>query len=185
LPYTEEELRRLPPFVRAEGATPPTLCTPRGETKNGPTGQPWRGIHSPPGRHWRYPPEALEELNRRGLIVWSKKGVPRKKVYADERVGKGKKLQDVWEFKDPQNALYPTEKNLDMLKLIVATASRPGDLVLDCFAGSGTTLIAAVSLGRKAVGIDGSRQALEAFRLKVERYGLTSHFQLLEVLPDR
>jgi Adenine specific DNA methylase Mod len=185
LPYTEEDLRRLFPLVDENGRryTTNPLHAP-GETKDGPTGQPWRGISPPPGRHWRYPPEVLEELDRKGLIVWSKKGIPRKKVYADERVGKGKKLQDVWEFKDPQNALYPTEKNLDMLKLIVATASRPGDLVLDCFAGSGTALIAAVSLGRKAVGIDSSRQALEAFRLKVERHGLTSHFRLLEVLPD-
>ncbi len=184
VPYAEEDLRRLFPFVDESGRryTTNPLHAP-GETKDGPTGRPWRGIPPPPGRHWRYPPEVLEELDRRGLIVWSKSGVPRKKVYADERIGKGKKLQDIWEFKDPQNPLYPTEKNLDMLKLIVATASRPGDLVLDCFAGSGTTLIAAVSLGRKAIGIDSSREALDAFWLKVSRHGLASHFQLLEVSP--
>jgi adenine-specific DNA-methyltransferase len=183
-PYTEEDLRRLFPFVDEDGKryTANPLHAP-GETKDGPTGQPWRGIPPPPGRHWRYPPEVLEELDREGLIVWSKRGIPRKKVYADERVGKGKKLQDVWEFKDPQNALYPTEKNLDMLKLIVATASRPGDLVLDCFAGSGTTLIAAVSLGRRAIGVDSSREALEAFWLKASKHGLTSRIQLLEVSP--
>jgi len=184
VPYTEEDLRRLFPFADENGRryTTNPLHAP-GETKDGPTGRPWRGICPPPGRHWRYPPEVLEELDRRGLIVWSKSGVPRKKVYADERVGKGKKLQDIWEFKDPQDPLYPTEKNLDMLKLIVATASRPGDLVLDAFAGSGTALIAAVSLGRKAIGIDSSREALEAFWLKVSRHGLASRFQLLEVSP--
>ncbi len=186
VPYTEEDLRRLFPFVDESGRryTTNPLHAP-GETKDGPTGRPWRGVPPPPGRHWRHPPEVLEELDRRGLVVWSKKGVPRKKVYADERVGKGKKLQDIWEFKDPQNPLYPTEKNLDMLKLIVATASRPGDLVLDAFAGSGTALIAAISLGRKAIGIDSSREALEAFWLKAERHGLTSHFRLLEALPGR
>jgi adenine-specific DNA-methyltransferase len=184
LPYTEEDLKRLFPLVDEKGRryTTNPLHAP-GETKDGPTGRPWRGIHPPPGRHWRYPPEVLEELDRKGLIVWSKSGVPRKKVYADERVGKGKKLQDIWEFKDPQNGLYPTEKNLDMLKLIVATASRPGDLVLDCFAGSGTTLIAAVTLGRRAIGVDSSREALEAFWLKASKHGLTSRIQLLEVSP--
>jgi len=184
VPYTEEDLRRLFPFVDENGRryTTNPLHAP-GETKEGPTGRPWRGIPPPPGRHWRYPPEVLEELDRKGLIVWSKSGVPRKKVYADERVGKGKKLQDVWEFKDPQNAFYPTEKNLDMLKLIVATASRPGDLVLDCFAGSGTTLIAAVTLGRRAIGVDSSQEAVEAFWLKVSKHGLTSRIQLLEVSP--
>jgi adenine-specific DNA-methyltransferase len=183
-PYTEEDLKRLFPFVDESGRryTTNPLHAP-GETRDGPTGRSWRGIPPPPGRHWRYPPEILEELDRKGLIAWSKKGVPRKKVYADERVGKGKKLQDVWEFKDPQNPLYPTEKNLDMLKLIVATAARPGDLVLDCFAGSGTTLIAAVSLGRRAIGVDSSREALEAFWLKAGKHGLTSRFQLLEVSP--
>jgi adenine-specific DNA-methyltransferase len=185
VPYTEEDLKRLFPFVDESGRryTTNPLHAPR-ETKDGPTGRPWRGIPPPPGRHWRYPPEVLEELDRRGLVVWSKRGVPRKKVYADERVGKGKKLQDIWEFKDPQNPLYPTEKNLDMLKLIVATASRPGDLVLDAFAGSGTALVAAISLGRRAIGIDSSREALEAFWLKAERHGLTPQFQLLEVLPE-
>jgi adenine-specific DNA-methyltransferase len=186
VPYTDEDLRRLFPFVDEKGRryTTNPLHAP-GETKDGPTGQPWRGISPPPGRHWRYPPEVLEELDRKGLIVWSKKGVPRKKVYADERAGKGKKLQDIWEFKDPQEPVYPTEKNLDMLKLIVATASRPGDLVLDAFAGSGTTLIAALSLGRRAIGIDGSKEALDAFWLRASKHGLTSHFQLLEVLQKR
>jgi len=181
VPYTDEDLERLFPFVDEHGRryTTSPLHAP-GETKEGPTGQPWRGILPPPGRHWRYPPEVLEELDRKGLIVWSKTGVPRKKVYANERIGKGKKLQDIWEFKDPQNPVYPTEKNLDMLKIIVATASRPGDLVLDCFAGSGTTLIAAVQLKRRAIGIDNSVEALEAFWIKAQKHGLTNQFRLFQ-----
>ena len=61
--------------------------------------------------------------------------MPRKRIYGDE--GRGKKMQDVWEFKDPQYPRYPTEKNVEMLKLIVKTSSNEGDLVLDCFSGSG------------------------------------------------
>jgi adenine-specific DNA-methyltransferase len=114
--------------------------------------------------------------------VWSKTGVPRKKVYVEERIGKGKKLQDIWEFKDPQNPVYPTEKNLDMLKIIVATASRPGDLVLDCFAGSGTTLIAAVQLNRRVIGVDNSIEALEAFWIKAQKHNLTNQFRLFRAL---
>ena len=41
-----------------------------------------------------------------------------------------------------------------MLKRIVETSSNPGDLVLDCFAGSGTTLVAAEELGRQWIGVD-------------------------------
>ena len=41
-----------------------------------------------------------------------------------------------------------------MLKRIIETSSNPGDLVLDCFAGSGTTLVAANELGRQWIGVD-------------------------------
>jgi len=57
--------------------------------------------------------------------------VPRKKIYLDEK--EGKKMQDIWEFKDPQYPKYPTEKSLDLLKFIVEASSNEGDLVLDCF----------------------------------------------------
>jgi len=72
----------------------------------------------PKGRHWRSSPEILEELDKKGLIEWSKNGVPRRKIYADEK--DGKKVQDIIELKDSQNPSYPTEKNLDLLKLIVS-----------------------------------------------------------------
>jgi adenine-specific DNA-methyltransferase len=65
------------------------------------------------------------------------------------------------DFKDPQYPIYPTEKNLDLLKLIVNTSSDPNSLILDCFAGSGTTLIAARDLGRNWIGIDSSPKAIE------------------------
>lgn len=69
-------------------------------------------------------------------------------------------MQDIWEFKDPQYPVYPTEKNLAMIKLIVEASSEKGDLVMDCFCGSGTTLVAAQSLGRHWIGIDSSSSAI-------------------------
>lgn len=181
-PYSEEEIARLFPFVDENGEryTTNPLHAP-GETKDGPTGKPWRGILPPPGRHWRYPPEKLDELDAQGLIVWSKNGVPRKKVYARDRLKKGKKLQDVWEFKDPQYPRYPTEKNLDMLKLIVQTGSNEGDLVLDAFAGSGTTLIASALLKRRSIGIDTSQEAAKAFARRVleDFPGLRGRFEIV------
>ena len=41
-------------------------------------------------------------------------GNPRKIIYFDEQ--EGKRLQDIWEFKDPQYPVYPTEKNPDLLR---------------------------------------------------------------------
>lgn len=79
---------------------------------------------------------------------------------------RGKKRQDVWTFKDPQYPNYPTEKNLNLLKSIIKASSDQGDVVLDCFCGSGTTLIAAEILNRKWIGIDNSHLAIEIFLKK-------------------
>ena len=51
-----------------------------------------------------------------------------------------------------------------MLKRIIETSSRPGDLVLDCFAGSGTTLVAADELGRQWIGVDIGDEAIETIK---------------------
>lgn len=127
-------------------------------TRNGATGGAWRGLMPPEGKHWQYTPDKLDEMDARGEIYWSSNGNPRRKVYLDQ--SKGIPVQDIWlDYLDINNQNtcqtgYPTEKNLDMLKRIIETSSNQGDLVLDCFAGSGTTLIAAEELGRQWIGVD-------------------------------
>ena len=161
-PFTEAELRRLFPKIDEEGRSYTTtpLHAP-GETKNGPSGRPWKGLNPPSGRHWRYSPSVLTELDDAGLIERSSTGNPRLKKYADEASKAGKAFQDVWVFKDPQYPRYPTEKNIELLKLIIKTSSNPGDLVLDCFCGSGSTLVAAYELDRQFIGIDNSDFAIK------------------------
>jgi site-specific DNA-methyltransferase (adenine-specific) len=63
---------------------------------------------------------------------------------------------DVWDFMNVRQygGKHPAEKPQDMLRHIIRTSSYEGDVVLDCFAGSGSTLAAAGSLGRKAIGIE-------------------------------
>lgn len=131
-----------------------------GETVNGATGEPWRGKLPPPGRHWRYSPSVLDQLDREGLIEWSSTGNPRKMIFADDAIASGIKMQDVWTFKDPQRATYPTEKNIELLETIVAASSTPDSIILDFFCGSGTTLIAAHNHGRNFIGIDQSDTAI-------------------------
>ncbi len=153
-----EDIWRLFPKTGKDGRkyTTTPLHAP-GETRIGPTGQPWKGLKPPNGRHWRYSPDELDRLEEHGLIEWSPTGNPRKKIYADEVLAKGKKRQDIWEFKDPPYPTYPTEKNLEMLKVIIEASSNPNDIVLDCFAGSGTALVAAEEMGRRWIGIDNSK----------------------------
>ena len=73
----------------------------------------------------------------------------------------------IWEFKDPQYPLYPTQKNMEMLNLIIRTSSHTESIVLDCFCGSGTTLVAAEALGRRWIGIDQSHQAIEVAKKRL------------------
>ena len=51
-----------------------------------------------------------------------------------------------------------------MLKVIIQASSNPDDIVLDCFAGSGTTLVSAESLSRRWIGIDNSEIAMETIQ---------------------
>lgn len=132
--------------------------------RNGATGGTWRGMNPPPGKHWQYTPERLDEMDRNGEIYWSPNGNPRRKVYFDQ--SEGIPIQDIWlDFKDAHNQNikitgYPTEKNIDLLKRIIHASSNPGDLVLDAFCGSGTTMVAAEESERRWIGIDSSVEAI-------------------------
>ena len=166
IPYSEEDIAKLYKKIDENGRAYTTvpLHAP-GETKDGVTGGEFKGIKPPKGRHWRTAPAELEKLDEQGLIEWSANGVPRRKIFAEEQ--KGKKMQDIWDFKDYQYPVYPTEKNLDLLKHIVKTSSNENSIVMDFFCGSGTTLCAAQELGRKWIGIDQSEQAIKEAKTRL------------------
>lgn len=181
----ESDLAKRFPRVDASGRryTTTPLHAP-GETRRGRTGIAWKGLRPPAGRHWRYDPDELSRLDAAGLIEWSRTGNPRKMIYADEILGRGMKWQDIWTFKDPAYPSYPTEKNLQMLEMIVLTSSNPGDIVLDCFAGSGTTLVAAALHGRRWIGADASRVAVRAATGRLRALNPPQEFDVL-ALPRR
>jgi hypothetical protein len=118
----------------------------------------------PPGKHWQWTPEKLDKFDAQGDIYWTRNGTPRRKIWADE--SEGSSATNIWlNFRDPFNQNfkttgYPTEKNLGLLERLVRAATNPGDIVLDSYCGSGTTLEAASSLGRKWIGIDRSALAV-------------------------
>jgi len=168
LTLTKEEIEKQFPKIDMQGrryATTPLHA--KGETKNGPTGQPWKGLKPPKGRHWRYPPEELTRLDKTGLIEWSETNNPRKIIFADEN--KGKKIQDIWDFRDPGfvSESYPTEKDEGLLQQIILSSSKEGDLILDCFCGSGTTIVAAEKLKRNWIGIDSNESAIKTTEKKL------------------
>jgi site-specific DNA-methyltransferase (adenine-specific) len=83
-----------------------------------------------------------------------------------EKAARGKVPTDTWwhtivPTNSRERTGYPTQKPLGVLSRIVAASSNPGDLVLDFFAGSGTTGAACLALGRSFVLIDNNPQALD------------------------
>jgi site-specific DNA-methyltransferase (adenine-specific) len=63
---------------------------------------------------------------------------------------------DVWNFPSvrPYEGKHPAEKPQDMLRHMIEASTYPGDIVLDCFAGSGSTAVAALATGRRTVAIE-------------------------------
>ena len=166
-PYTEEDKLKLFPKTDKNGRRYTTIpLHAPGETQNGKTSKAFKGILPPVGRHWRSNVAVLEQLDNDGLVEWSDNGNPRKKIYLDEQ--EGKRMQDIWEFKDPQYPVYPTEKNADLLDIIIKTSSNENSVVLDCFSGSGTTLKSAQNNGRQWIGIDQSNEAIKAIKQKLD-----------------
>ncbi|MDR3130190.1 MAG: site-specific DNA-methyltransferase [Treponema sp.] len=164
--FTEDDISKLFKKIDKNGRAYTTIpLHAPGETMNGATCQEFKGLKPPKGRHWRCDPRELEELDSQGLIEWSSNGNPRKIIYADEQLGK--KMQDIWEFKDYQYPLYPTEKNINLLKTIISASSNEGSIVMDFFCGSGTTIAAAQELGRRWIGVDRSEKAIEVTRKKL------------------
>jgi site-specific DNA-methyltransferase (adenine-specific) len=89
-----------------------------------------------------------------------------------EKAARGKLPTDVWwmTIVPPASAErtgYPTQKPIRLLERIVAASSRPGDLVLDPFAGSGTTGVAAAGLGRRWLLVDRNPVAVEIARRRL------------------
>ena len=83
-----------------------------------------------------------------------------------EKAARGKLPTDTWwhtivPTNGKEKTGYPTQKPLGILRRIVQASSRPGDLVLDFFAGSGTTGAACLELGRRFMLVDDNPQAIE------------------------
>ena len=89
-----------------------------------------------------------------------------KRIYLDE--AKGVPVSDVWTdiasfqtvVNSPEITSYPTQKPEKLIERIIKASSNDGDIVLDAFAGSGTTLAVAEKLGRRWIGIDCGKLAI-------------------------
>lgn len=117
-------------------------------------------------RYWRYNREKMEKLVADGRVVQPSPGaVPRYKRYLDEMPGVA--IGDVFADINAANSQaeervdYPTQKPEALLERVIKASSRAGDIVFDCFMGSGTTQAVAMRLGRRFIGADINLGAVE------------------------
>lgn len=142
------------------------LVTPTAAKPGGDTSYEFRGILPPTGRYWAYTKQKMEEMDREGKLYFSSTGQPYIKYFLDERPGVA--ASTIWSeisILSPtakERVDYPTQKPEGLLERIVRVGSNPGDLVFDCFMGSGTTQAVAMKLGRRFIGADVNLGAIQA-----------------------
>ncbi|MGH7864480.1 MAG: DNA-methyltransferase, partial [Candidatus Binataceae bacterium] len=122
----------------------------------------WFKPNAQPNITGRLPTESSE------YIIWACNNSPERASHwtfdypASKRIGGGKQLRNVWQIpctprSEKSFGNHPTQKPLELLERIVTLWTRPRDLVLDCFVGTGTTAVAAARLKRRWVGIEKDR----------------------------
>ena len=135
-------------------------------TIQGPTG---RSFSPPPGRFWRVSEQKLRELDADGRIWWGPTGdarpsikrylsevgdlVPRT-LWSKDDVGSNRTSKNEMRALFPDAASFTTPKPEAVLKRVLEIATTEGDLVLDSFLGSGTTVAVAHKMGRRWIGIE-------------------------------
>ena len=78
---------------------------------------------------------------------------------------------DIWEIAQPSDApLHPTMKPLPLMERAIANSSTPGDLVLDLFAGSGSTLVACERTGRRCAALELDPRYADVVLARWERF---------------
>ena len=116
----------------------------------------WFKVNPPPNLACRYFTHATE------TIIWAAPSV-QTRHYFDYHAMKddngGKQMQSIWSIQPPRKqekrfGRHPTQKPLELLMRILRASTRPGDLVLDPFAGSGTTGVACALMERRFMGIE-------------------------------
>jgi len=128
-------------------------------------------LKPPPGKHWIWSQEKIDIAIKEGRIIFTSGKMPRLKRYLGE--SEGNPIEDIWTDIYPINSMakerldFDTQKPETLLKRIILASSTPGDIVADFFCGSGTTLAVAEKLGRRWIGTDLSKFAIQVTRKRL------------------
>ncbi len=148
----------------------------------------WKGVT----KVWKFTKERMTEMDKQGLLVYSKNGIPQYKNYLDQM--KGVPMQDIWDDIPPlmgssrEKLPFPTQKPEALLERIIKASSNRGDLVLDPFCGCGTTITVAQRIDRHWIGIDVTHLAITLMRHRLQdAFGDGLNYQVIGEpvsLPD-
>jgi len=134
----------------------------------------WRGAKPPRGRCWGSSVEQREKWWAEGLILKKKDGTPRLdglKTFLEDL--EGKPINTIWSDlsrignTSDERTDYPTQKPEQLLERIIRASSNEGDIVLDCFAGSGTTAMVAEKLRRRWIAMDSGKLAIYSMQMRL------------------
>jgi adenine-specific DNA-methyltransferase len=132
----------------------------------GPTG---RTFSPPPGRFWRISEEKLRELDLDNRVWWGPTGAARpsikrylsevgnlvpRTIWSKDDVGSNRTSKNEMRLLFPGDSSFDTPKPERLIERVVNIATKPGDLVLDSFAGSGTTGAVAHKMGRRWIMVE-------------------------------
>lgn len=116
----------------------------------------------------------LDMLYEAGLLFFSENGIPYLKEYLEPYM-KGTRPNNMWtdikpvSEKSREHTEFDTQKPLALVERQILASSNPGDVVMDPFAGSCTTLIAAEKLGRQWIGMDSGHVSGDLLNLRIAR----------------
>ncbi|MBO4555701.1 MAG: site-specific DNA-methyltransferase, partial [Elusimicrobiales bacterium] len=131
----------------------------------------WISGYKSAAKQWIRNHDTIFYYTKGSECTFNKKYIPYPEGYTRrdgaKPTGQGYPIEDTWNCSelDVLNSIqimsfssekvgYPTQKNENLLKRIIECSSNPGDLVFDCFMGSGTTQTVAMKLGRRFIGAD-------------------------------
>ncbi len=124
-----------------------------------------------------YTDTSIAAFERQNRVYKTKNGNVRVKYFLredGEYLIEDKLVGDVWDdipdgmhLSSVEKTGYPTQKPEALLARIIRASSNPGDVVLDAFAGSGTTLAVAEKLGRRWIGIDSGALSIKTIRKRL------------------
>lgn len=150
----------------------------------------WQGF-SWPQKGWRFQKETMQKLHNEGRLYYPrhKDGTldttkrPAVKRYLNEQ--EGSIITNAWLDIQPLHSVdaerlgYPTQKPLALLERIIMASSNPGEVILDPFAGCGTSIAAAQKLDRRWIGIDITHLSIALLKYRLEAMFPSIQFKVI------